>query len=74
MAAQTTKVALILSDPVIDAICKALGVAKDRVSRITLDLTAGRPIAAEITMFGTEDFSVIDWAAALKGAKFSDIE
>jgi len=60
---------VILSDPIIDAICDALEIDKHVTNRIVLTLEVGAPIVAEVTMYGTATFIEQNWNKIVKEAK-----
>jgi hypothetical protein len=60
---------IILSDPIIDAVCDALELDKHVTNRIVLRLQVGEPILAEVTMFGTDTFLEQDWGEVIQEAQ-----
>jgi hypothetical protein len=59
--ANTMAARVIKADPVIDELCKAMGLESYKINRIQLDLRYGSIPVIEVTMFGDERLLGMAW-------------
>jgi hypothetical protein len=56
-------------DPLIERICKALGVEMGMTRRVILDFQVAQPIVAYVEMYGSTEMCDIVWSLGLEGAQ-----